>query len=243
MSQPRPVLVLTHAAHEGPGLIARALDGLVLTTRTVVDDPSPSLPRVADLAGLVVMGGPQDADDDLGHPGLATERRLLAEAVDADVPVLGVCLGMQLLAMALGAPLHRRHGTQIGFGEIEVVGADPVLAAAGPRPTVLHWHTDAVDLPEGATLLARDEVTPVQAFRAGSAVGLQFHLEVEPTLLDLWLETPVMVADLEPEEVAAVRLGSRQHLAALRPAADLGFAAFARDVALGAFADRARERA
>lgn len=230
VTSPRPVLVLTHVAHEGPGLIARAVDGHPLTARTVVDDRDPQLPAVDDLAGLVVMGGPQDADDDLGHPGLAAERRLLAEAVDAGVPVLGVCLGMQLLAMALGAPLHRRHGTQIGFGEIELVGADPVLSPAGPRPTVLHWHSDAVDLPAGAELLARDEVTPVQAFRAGSAVGLQFHLEVEPTILDLWLDTPVMTGELEPEDIAAIRLGSRQHLATLRPGADLGLASFAAQV-------------
>lgn len=227
MSSPRPVLVLTHVAHEGPGLVARALDGLPLTTRTVVDDPAPRLPAVADLAGLVVMGGPQDADDDLGHPGLPAERRLLAEAVEAGVPTLGVCLGMQLLALALGARLHRRHGTEVGFAPVDVVAPDPVLAATGPRPTVLHWHDDAVDLPDGATLLARTDVTPVQAFRAGSAVGLQFHLEVEPTLLDVWLATPGMTAGLEPGEAEAIRLGSRQHLAALRPGADLGLAAFA----------------
>jgi len=227
VSQPRPVLVLTHVAHEGPGLVARALDGLPLTTRTVVDERAPRLPSVADLAGVVVMGGPQDADDDAGHPGLAAERRLLAEAVDAGVPTLGVCLGMQLLALALGARLHRRHGTEIGFGPVDVVAPDPVLAAAGPRPTVLHWHADAVDLPDGATLLATNDVTPVQAFRAGSAVGLQFHLEVDTTVLDLWLATPTMTADLEPGDADAIRLGSRQHLAALRPAADLGLAAFA----------------
>lgn len=227
MTSPRPVLVLTHVAHEGPGLVARALDGLPLTTRTVVDDASPRLPAVGDLAGLVVMGGPQDADDDLGHPGLAAERRLLSEAVDAGVPTLGVCLGMQLLALALGARLHRRHGTEIGFAPVDVVAPDPLLAATGPHPTVLHWHDDAVDLPDGATLLARTATTPVQGFRAGSAVGLQFHLEVEPTLLDVWLATPAMTAGLEPGEAEAIRIGSRQHLAALRPAADLGLAAFA----------------
>lgn len=227
---PRPVLVLTHVAHEGPGLIARALDGLPITTRTVVDDPHPRLPAVGELAGLVVMGGPQDADDDAGHPGLAAERRLLAEAVDAGLPTLGVCLGMQLLALALGARLHRRHGTEIGFAPVEVVAHDPVLDPLGPEPTVLHWHTDAVDLPEGATLLARTATTPVQAFRAGSAVGLQFHLEAQATMLDLWLATPQMTVDLEPADVDAIRLGSRQHLTALHPGAELGLAVFARSI-------------
>jgi GMP synthase (glutamine-hydrolysing) len=223
----RGVLLLTHVSHEGPGLISAALDGLPITSRTVVDDPAPRLPSLDGLAGVVVMGGPQDADDDRGHPGLAAERRLLGEAVAADVPVLGVCLGMQLLALALGARLHRRAGTEIGFAPVDVVAPDPVLAPAGAHPTVLHWHNDAVDLPEGATLLASTDVTPVQAFRAGAAVGLQFHLEVSPTLIDLWLGTPVMVADLEPSDVEAIRLASRQHLGALQPAATLGLAAFA----------------
>lgn len=222
----RGVLLLTHVPHEGPGLVARALDGVPITSRTVVDEPSPHLPPVDDLAGLVVMGGPQDADDDRGHPGLAAERRLLAAAVSAGVPVLGICLGMQLLALAHGARLLRRHGTEVGFAPVDVVAPDPVLAPAGPRPTVLHWHDDAVDLPDGATLLASTPTTPVQAFRIGSGVGLQFHVEVEPTLLDLWLETPAMVADLDRADVDAIRLDSRQHLGALRPAATLGLAAF-----------------
>lgn len=223
----RGVLLLTHVSHEGPGLISAALDGVPITSRTVVDDPAPRLPSLDGLAGVVVMGGPQDADDDRGHPGLAAERRLLAEAVAADVPVLGVCLGMQLLALALGARLHRRAGTEIGFAPVDVVAPDPVLAPAGAHPTVLHWHNDAVDLPEGATLLASTDVTPVQAFRAGAAVGLQFHLEVSTTLLDLWLDTPAMVAELERADAEAIRLESRQHLGALQPAATLGLAAFA----------------
>lgn len=223
----RGVLLLTHVAHEGPGLISRALDGVPITSRTVVDDPSPRLPPADELAGLVVMGGPQDADDDRGHPGLAAERRLLADAVAADVPVLAVCLGMQLLALALGARLLRRHGTEVGFAPVEVVAHDPLLAPAGPRPIVLHWHNDAVDLPGGATLLASTPTTPVQAFRAGSAVGVQFHVEVDTTLLDLWLGTPAMTADLDPADVEAIRLESRQHLGALRPAATLGLATFA----------------
>lgn len=222
----RGVLLLTHVPHEGPGLVSRALDGVPITSRTVVDDPAPTLPPVGDLAGVVVMGGPQDADDDRGHPGLAAERRLLAEAVERDVPVLGICLGMQLLGLALGARLLRRHGTEVGFAPVDVVAPDPLLAPAGARPTVLHWHDDAVDLPDGATLLASTPTTPVQAFRIGSAVGLQFHVEVEPTVLDLWLETPVMVANLDRAQVDAIRVASRRHLGDLRPAATLGLAAF-----------------
>ena len=213
----RPVLVLTHVPYEGPGMIAPGLDAPV-RVRTVVGTADPALPDVAEISGLVVMGGPMDADDDRGHPGLAAERRLLAAAVEADVPVLGVCLGAQLLGMALGAPLLRRHGTEIGFAPVDVHHDDLVLGPLGSRPTVLHWHSDAVDLPPGATLLASSDVTPVQAFRAGSALGVQFHLEVDASMLELWLGTPGLVGGLEDDEVEQVRLDGARVLPTLVPA-------------------------
>ncbi|QCB93790.1 type 1 glutamine amidotransferase [Cellulomonas shaoxiangyii] len=236
MTGPRRVLVLTHAPHEGPGLIGRALGGVPYSVRTVLDRPEPQLPAVSELAGLVVMGGPMDADDTAGHPGLAAERALLRAAVDADVPVLGVCLGAQLLALALGAALHRRTAREVGFGPVEVLADDPVLGAlgaVGTAPTVLHWHSDEVDLPAGATLLASSAVTRVQAFRAGSAVGLQFHPELDAAMLDLWLATPDMVGDLDEGEADAIRAAGARHLPALVPAAGAAF---------GAFADLARDR-
>ncbi|MBT0994918.1 type 1 glutamine amidotransferase [Cellulomonas sp. DKR-3] len=227
----RPVLVLTHAPSEGPGLIGPALDA-PLRVRTVVDVADPLLPDPDEVAGIVVMGGWMDADDDLHHPGLAAERALLARAVAQDVPVLGVCLGAQLLAMALGGRLLRRHGTEVGFGPVDVVADDLVLGPLGARPTVLHWHADAVELPPDATLLASTEVTPVQAFRRGSALGVQFHLELEPAMLDLWLQTPEMVAGLDDDEIATIREDGRTHLPALVPAARKVVEVFAEQVRL-----------
>ncbi len=225
----RPVLVLTHAPHEGPGLVAPGLDAPV-RVRTVLSSASPTLPALDEVSGIVVMGGAMDADDDRSYPGLAAERRLIADAVAADVPVLGVCLGMQLIALALGAPLHRRHGTEIGFAPVDVVAEDVVLGALGARPTVLHWHSDAVDLPAGATLLASSPATPVQAFRAGSALGVQFHLELEASMLDLWLATPEMTDGLDDDEVEAIRADGAAHLPQLVPAARKVVAAFADQV-------------
>ncbi len=231
----RTALVIQHVPWESPGLIADALAtaDVPIHTRTVLDDPAADLPRPDDVAALVVMGGPMGALDDHAHPGLASERKLLAACVEADVPVLGVCLGMQLLAVALEADLHEGHGAEIGFGPIEVVAPDPLLVPLGPDPAVLHWHGDAVDLPSGATLLARSALTPVQAFRAGSATGLQFHLEVHSPLLATWLATAEMSTELAdanvldlPEQAAAV-------LPALAPAALVG---------LASFANRAKER-
>ena len=230
---PRPLLVLQHASWEGPALVARALaehaPGVRVVVRSVLDDDAPDLPDPADLAGLVVMGGPMGADDDARHPGLAAERALLARAVDADVPVLGVCLGMQLLARALGAVVHAGHGTEIGFAPVEVVADDPVLRPLGPMPTVLHWHSDAADLPEGATLLARSALTPVQAFRAGSALGLQFHLELDAPDLEAWLVSPA-AGELPPDGPDALRTAGRTVFPAGVPAALGGLATFARAV-------------
>lgn len=229
MSTVRPVLVLTHVPYEGPGLIAPGLDAPV-RVRTVVDTPDPVLPSVDEISGLVVMGGPMDADDDCGHPGLRAERALLAAAVEADVPSLGVCLGAQLLGMALGARLHRRHGTEIGFAPVDVHADDLVLGPLGSRPDVLHWHSDAIDLPPGATLLASSDATPVQAFRAGSALGVQFHLEVEPAMLDMWLRTPGLVGDLDDDEVEQVRADGARVLPTLVPAAHKVVQLFAEQV-------------
>lgn len=224
---PRPVLVLQHAPGEGPGLIARALDGVPRITRIVLDEEDPVLPAAADLAGLVVLGGPMTADDDIRLPGLAAERRLLADAVAADVPVLAVCLGMQLLAMALGARLRTDHGTEIGFAPVDVLAYDPVLAPLGDRPSVLHWHGDAVELPAGATLLASSALTPVQAFRAGSALGLQFHLEVDIGLLDEWLRSAPMASDLALHHVTDLPAQAAAALPNLVPRALAGLATFA----------------
>ncbi len=229
----RPVLVIQHAPWETPGLIDVALGELPTVRRMVLDDPGAVLPPVSELGGVVVMGGPQDADDDERHPGLALERRTLAAAVSADVPVLGVCLGMQLLALALGARLHRRHGVEIGFAPVELTGdgvADPVLgalASVSRAPVVLHWHSDAVELPAGATLLGSTSSTPVQAFRTGSALGTQFHPEADRALLAGWLATPPMSAELGPAAVERLRRDGDRYLPGLLAPALRGLDRFA----------------
>ncbi len=233
--QHRPVLILTHAAWETPGLIAQALVDVPQLQRCVVHESEPALPPAAALGGLVVMGGPQDADDDRGHPGLRAERRLIADCVSADIPVLGVCLGMQLTAVALGATLHLRHGQEVGFAEVhftEQGARDPLLAPFGnPLGRVfLHWHSDAVELPSGAELLASTAKTPVQAFRIGSAVATQFHPEADAALLETWLSAPEMVDGIAPGEVARMRSDGSVHLPALRAAALAGFSSFVSDV-------------
>jgi GMP synthase (glutamine-hydrolysing) len=236
----RPVLVLIHAPWETPALIEVALGNTIPTVRrTIFDQASPDLPKPSELGGLVVMGGPQDANADSDHPGLPAERRLLAEAVSAEVPVLGICLGMQLLAVALGARLHLRHGKEVGFAPVDITDRglqDPAFIplveglAPGARLTFLHWHTDAVDLPTGATLLASTSTTPVQAFRMGSALGTQFHPEADTALLDRWLSTAAMIEGLAPELVMRTRQEGQSLLPSRRAAALSGLADFVASV-------------
>ena len=153
------------------------------------------------------------------------------------MPVLGICLGAQLLARALGAEV-RSGEREIGFAPIEVVAADdPLLGRLAPRTDVLHWHGDCFDLPEGAEHLASSERTECQAFRTGNAWGVLFHPEADFALVEAWMEASPMVVE------ACAALGDEGTHALPERAAELeatlvertapGFAAFAEIVAAG----------
>jgi len=153
----------------------------------------PRLDELDALGGLVVMGGPMGVGEVSEHPWLAGELELLAAAVAAGLPVLGVCLGAQLLAAALGARVYRGERPEIGSGTVSLTAdgrADPVLGAAGlAELPVVHWHQDTFDLPPGAVLLAGSALYPHQAFRAhvrARVYGLQFHVEVDRALAADW---------------------------------------------------------
>lgn len=184
----RRVLVVRHVPWEGPGLIVDALAARGI--HMDISEVGNIARSLDDYDGLVVMGGPMRATDAI----LAPERELLRTAVAQSMPVLGICLGHQLLALALGGSLQPDASHEIGSGPI-VLTEDSVLGRLGEERDVLHWHGDAVTPPPDARLLARSERCANQAFRMGLALGLQFHLEVDPPLLREWLAVPEVAAE------------------------------------------------
>lgn len=186
------VLVVQHSPSDPPARLGDWLSaaGLLLDVRTPYDG-SP-LPALGGYAGLLVMGGDMGAYEDEAHPWLPATRDLLRDAVRTRVPALGVCLGGQLLAAALGGRVRPgEEGPEVGPGLVakrDVAVGDRLFGPVPFTPDVLQWHRDEItDLPAGATLLASSTRCPNQAFRVGeTAWGLQFHIETTPEMVREW---------------------------------------------------------
>ncbi|WP_253790872.1 type 1 glutamine amidotransferase [Nocardia amikacinitolerans] len=202
-------VVVQHVPFEGPGLIASALSAAGAEPRVVRVDRGEPLPDASQVDVLVVLGGPMGALVDRDHPYLVNERDLVARCVEQDRPVLGICLGAQLLAAALGARVLRGPVLEVGAGTVTLTGAgstDPVFGPSGPELPVVHWHHDTFTLPNGAVHVASSKVYPHQAFRVGASYGVQFHVELDADALDEvrpHLPSGIAVAPDAAEAVAA----------------------------------------
>lgn len=178
------VLVVQHVEAEGPALLGEAMStaGLAVRVhRADLDGPPPA--DLQSLAGLIVLGGPMSAYRDEEFPTRRAELALLASAVTARLPVLGVCLGAQLLAEATGGVSRPGSVPEVGWGQIqqtEQAGTDTLFGGLPTAFDVLHWHADTYHPPPGAVRLAESDRYPEQAFRLGPAAwGLQFHVELD----------------------------------------------------------------
>ena len=194
------LLALQHIECEPPAAYEDELRARGLELARVELDEGDDLPDWRGFEAIVVMGGPMGAYDERDHPWLTAEKRLLREAVAADVPVWGVCLGAQLLASALGARVYAGEKPEVGVLPVNLTPAasyDPVFANAPDSFPTLQWHRDAFELPPGATLLASSRIYPNQAFRVGRSYGLQFHLEVSLELATAWGDVPAYARSLE----------------------------------------------
>ncbi|HTP24135.1 MAG TPA: gamma-glutamyl-gamma-aminobutyrate hydrolase family protein [Anaeromyxobacteraceae bacterium] len=190
----REVVVLQHVACEGPGLLATSLRDEELEVRTVrLDRGEPVPSQLSPARGLVAMGGPMGVHESDRYPFLLRELSLIERALADGVPFLGICLGSQLLAAALGARVYPAGAQEIGILPVtKKPGAcgDRLLGGAPAEFLALHWHGDVFDLPKGALSLARSERTEHQAFRHGErAYGLLFHLEANAEQVASMAET------------------------------------------------------
>jgi GMP synthase-like glutamine amidotransferase len=200
----RRAIVLQHLDREGPGFIADLCQQRGLEIRIVrLDLGAPVPASLEDGDILVVMGGSMGVGDvaDPRYPFLAREVALLRTVLAKAQPVLGVCLGAQLLAHAAGSRVYPnqqpdalgvlRPRREVGFGNVRILGTghEPALAGLPETIPVLHWHGDTFDLPAGAVRLAENDVCANQAFRIGQrAYGLQFHVETDAPLVRHWAE-------------------------------------------------------
>ncbi len=179
------VLVVQNTRTEGSGYLGELLanDGFTVHSVNVKHEKLPE----KKYSLLVILGAPESANDDL--PYLQAEQKLIKKTVDDNIPVLGICLGSQLIAKTFGGKVYRGPKKEIGFYHDLKIDTNSKLFSGFTNPfTVFHWHGDTFDLPEGAVRLAHSENYQNQAFQINSAVGLQFHLEVNSEMINLLLD-------------------------------------------------------
>lgn len=183
----KPVLVLQHLSTDGLGYLATWLraQGIAFDVRdTQAGQAYPE--HIDGYRALAVLGGEMSANDEL--PSLRQAERLILEAMDRDIPVIGHCLGGQLMARALGASVHASPAPEIGWQAMQLAGTAAARDWFGDAAelVVYHWHFEAFDLPAGAELLAGSPACPHQAFAIGRHLAMQFHVELDAAKLALW---------------------------------------------------------
>jgi len=197
----RKILVLQHVAYEILGTLNPLLKKEGFRIKYLNFDRYPDLTASMEgYNGLIVLGGPMGVGDTDQHPHLFHECQLIEQALKASKPVLGICLGAQLLAHVLGAPVKRNPETEIGWKKISTTQtgeSDEVIGHLGKSTQTFQWHHDTFDIPSSSTILATGDTCQNQAFREGKRVyGLQFHLEVDRAMIDRWLTIKDRLAEL-----------------------------------------------
>lgn len=185
----KPIVIIRHAPHEGPGHFATFCESHGLPWNLVridAGDPLPASPQ--DCSGLVLMGGPMSVNDEL--PWIVPVLALIRAAVAADVPVLGHCLGGQLMAKALGGEVTRNPVKEIGWGTAQVLDTTDAQSWFGEVMTfeAFHWHGETFSLPPGATRILESAWCANQAFVLGPHLAMQCHVEMTEEIIQSWCE-------------------------------------------------------
>lgn len=209
-------VILQHVPFEGPGSIAEWLEARKADTRTVHLFAGDALPDPAEADLVITLGGPMSVNDEWFHDWIRDEQKFLSSCISSGKAVIGICLGAQLIASALGARISANEHAEIGWFDVEAVPAEGAFRFPDSA-TVLHWHGETFALPDGARLLARSEACHNQAFQLGERViGLQFHLETTPESLAELLEAcgDELVPERFVQEEEDIRDALAQHAAA-----------------------------
>ena len=223
----KPVAIFRHSPTEGPGYFATYLESRDLPWRLVALDRDEGVPaRPEEFSGLVFMGGPMSVNDDL--PWIAPVLELIRKAVAAGVPVLGHCLGGQLMAKALGGSVGRNPVKEIGWGEIEVADNSQARAWFGPDLTSFesfHWHGETFTIPPGAVRIMGNRNCENQGFVMGRNLGMQCHVEMTEQLIDSWCESgaeEIVGSKTSPAVQSAEQMKNRmqEKIVAMRRVAD-----------------------
>lgn len=196
------ILVCQHVPHEILGILDPMFRARGFRIRYANFGRFPDLvPALDGYKGLVVLGGPMNVDEEGRYPHLTREIRLIEDALKKNIPVLGICLGSQLIAKALGAAVKPNGEKEIGWYDVkfnDAAQSDPLFRSFNVSEKIFQWHGYTFDIPAGAEHLAHSLTCTNQAFRYGDKVyGLQFHLEVDERLIERWLTVPMNLAELE----------------------------------------------
>ena len=191
----RKILVFQHVAHKILGTLNPALKSSRLNIRYVNFERTPDEhPSVQKYNGLIILGGHMGVYEADKYKHIRVEMQLIEEALKKNIPILGICLGAQLLAHVLGAPVRKNIEKEIGWCDIDLTDEglkDPLLSHFKPREKIFQLHGDTFDIPQSAIHLAQSDICHGQAFRYGDKVyGLQFHLEVDQPMIQRWLDNP-----------------------------------------------------
>lgn len=189
----KPILVLQNMWDDPIGYVGELLEAYDIPFE-VVHAEQETIPDPLNYGAIIILGGAQNANEDDKYPYLPQEKVCIRQAVEQEIPLLGICLGGQLLASALGAQVSRHTMTEIGFSDVRLTQEgcnDPLFERFPGSQRVYQWHEDTFAIPKGAVRLATNAETENQAFRFGrNAYGLQYHIELTLAILDIWLHEP-----------------------------------------------------
>jgi GMP synthase-like glutamine amidotransferase len=221
----RPVTIFRHISCEGPGYLAEVLDRQAIPYRIIRIDCSEAVPAtVEDSAGLVFMGGPMSANDSL--PWIEQELALIRMAQEKGLPVLGHCLGGQLISRALGGTVAANPVKEIGWYPVRKVATTAAadwLRDLPDEPTLFHWHGETFSVPEGAELILESDHCAHQAFAMGNTLALQCHAEMTAPMVHEWAglyQDELQVVTASVQSAAQMTKGLTERISAARQVAD-----------------------